>query len=206
MRKGFLLVVSGPSGVGKGTVTQELLKSNDNLVFSISSTTRKPREMEINGQDYFFLDRDEFERQAKEGKFLEYAKVHENMYGTPKDFVLEGIEKGKIIVLEIDVQGALQVKENYPNGVFVFLLPPSLEELETRLTHRGTESEEQIAIRLANARDELSKFNEYQYAVINDRVENAVRDINAIIDAEKLRVMSNDSLDKYLVKEGEKHD
>lgn len=206
MRKGFLLVVSGPSGVGKGTVTEALLESNDDLVFSISATTRGMRDYENDGEDYFFLTKEEFKGRVDKGEFLEYAEVHENMYGTPKDFVLEGIDKGDIIVLEIDVQGALQVKANYPNGVFVFLLPPSLEELEHRLTHRGTESEEQIAIRLANAKSEIAKFNEYQYAVINDEVDNAVKDINSIIEAEKLRVMSNDSLDKYLIKEGDKDD
>lgn len=204
MRKGFLLVVSGPSGVGKGTVTDALLKEKDDLIFSISATTRDKRVGEVDGEDYFFLSKDEFEGKVEDGKFLEHARVHGNLYGTPKDFVLDSIDQGKIIVLEIDVQGALQVKANYPNGVFVFLLPPSLEELERRLTHRGTESDEQIAIRLKNARAELSKFNEYQYAVVNDKVENAVESIESIIDAEKLRIMSGDSLDKYLG--GENHD
>ncbi len=204
MRKGFLLVISGPSGVGKGTVTERLLEDNKDLMFSISTTTRKKRNYEEDGKNYFFVEKEKFERMVEENKFLEYAVVHENLYGTPKDFVLEGIEDGKIIVLEIDVQGALQVKANYPNGVFVFLLPPSLEELEYRLTHRGTESEEQIAIRLANARDELSKFNEYQYAVINDKLDDAVSDIESIINAEKLRVVSSSSLEEILNKKGDK--
>lgn len=197
-KKGFLLVISGPSGVGKGTVCQELLKNNDMIKYSISATTRPKRPGEISGDDYFFLSTEEFETGINEDKFLEYAKVHGNLYGTPKQFVMDGIDAGEVIVLEIDVQGALQVKENYPNGVFVFLLPPSMKELERRLTHRGTESEEQLRLRLNNAKGEISKINEYQYAVINDTVENAVMHINNIIDAESLRVINNLSLDNYL--------
>ncbi|MDO5717940.1 MAG: guanylate kinase, partial [Tissierellia bacterium] len=155
----------------------------------------------IDGDDYFYLDKEKFEKDIKDGKFLEYAEVHGNMYGTPKDFVMNGIDNGEIIVLEIDVQGALQVKKNYPNGVFVFLLPPSLSELERRLTHRGTESDEQIELRLNNAKAEISKINEYQYAVFNDTVENAVKNIEHIIAAEKLRVINNDSLEYYLKEE-----
>ncbi len=200
-KKGFLLVISGPSGVGKGTVCQALLKNNDMIKYSISATTRPKRPGEKSGDDYFFLSIDEFEKGIEEGMFLEYASVHGNLYGTPKQFVMDGIDNGEVIVLEIDVQGALQVKENYPNGVFVFLLPPSMEELERRLTHRGTESEEQLKLRLNNARGEISKINEYQYAVINDTVDNAVTHINNIIDAEGLRVINNLSLDKYLQEE-----
>lgn len=200
-KKGFLMVISGPSGVGKGTVCQALLKDNDKIKYSISATTRPKRPQERSGDDYFFLSEEEFEKGIKEDKFLEYARVHGNLYGTPKDFVMDGINNGEVIILEIDVQGALQVKENYPNGVFIFLLPPSMSELERRLTHRGTESAEQVELRLNNARGEISKISEYQYAVINDTVENAVAHINSIIDAESLRVINNLSLDEYLKEE-----
>lgn len=189
MRKGFLLVVSGPSGVGKDTLVQKLLEADASIEYSISATTRPKRDYEVDGKDYIFMSKDDFEAQIKGNKFLEYARVHENLYGTPKDFVLDGINDGKIIVLEIDVQGALQVKENYPDGVFVFILPPSLEELENRLTSRGTESEEQVKIRLANAKKELDLVNEYQYGVVNDNLDEAVADLSAIIKAERLRII-----------------
>lgn len=189
MRKGILLVVSGPSGVGKDTLVQKLLEADASIEYSISATTRPKRDYEVDGKDYIFMSKDDFEAQIKGNKFLEYARVHENLYGTPKDFVLDGINDGKIIVLEIDVQGALQVKENYPDGVFVFILPPSLEELENRLTSRGTESEEQVKIRLANAKKELDLVNEYQYGVVNDNLDEAVADLSAIIKAERLRII-----------------
>lgn len=200
-QRGFLLVISGPSGVGKGTVCDALKKINDNVTYSVSATTRAKRPGEIDGDAYFFLSEEEFDEGIKEDNFLEYAKVHGNFYGTPKDFVIEGVKSGEVIVLEIDVQGAMQVKQNYPNGVFVFLLPPDMNELERRLTYRGTESEEQINLRLKNARHEISRVNEYQYAVINDKVDDAASKINTIIEAEYLRVINNNDLDKFLEEE-----
>lgn len=188
MSKGFLLVVSGPSGSGKGTVCKKLLERNEDLIFSISATTRKPRVGEVDGVNYFFINKNKFNKMVDNGEFLEYANVHNHHYGTPKNFVLNEIEKGNIVILEIDVQGALQIKKVYPEGVFVFLLPPSMEELKNRIVKRGTESEKDINIRLRNAFEELKFLDEYDYFVVNDEVLDAVEKIEAIIKAEKLKV------------------
>ena len=152
MKKGFLLVISGPSGVGKGTVLHDLMNTQTNLVYSVSATTRKKRDGEIEGVSYFYLNHDEFEKMIADDKFLEYAKVHNNYYGTPKEFVEKKINEGKIVILEIDVQGALNIKQNTDNGVFIFLAPPSLKELEKRIVGRGTETDEDIKIRMHNAK------------------------------------------------------
>ena len=188
MTKGFLLVISGPSGSGKGTVCRRLLERNKDLIFSISATTRKARRGEIDGVNYFFVDEKTFDKMAADGELLEYALVHGNKYGTPKKFVLDQVNKGEIVILEIDVQGALQVKELFDEAVFVFLLPPSMKELKNRILKRGTESKEDINIRLSNAIDELKLAYKYDYVVMNDDVDVAVENIEAIIKAEKLRV------------------
>ncbi|NLN14161.1 MAG: guanylate kinase [Tissierellia bacterium] len=203
MSKGFLLVISGPSGSGKGTVSQALLERNKDIVFSISATTRKPRPGEKDGVNYFFLEEEEFMKRAERGEFLEYAFVHNNYYGTPKDFVLKEIEKGEIVLLEIDVQGALQIKKNYKNVVFVFLLPPTMDELKNRIIKRGTETEEDIELRLKNAFEELDFVGEYDYFVVNDKVEDAVKDIEHIIKAEKLRVKRHSDIKKKVMKKEE---
>lgn len=194
MSKGFLLVVSGPSGCGKGTISKELLRRNEKLIFSVSATTRKPRVGEKDGINYFFIDEERFQSMVSGGEFLEYAYVHNNYYGTPRKFVLDNIEKGEIVLLEIDVQGALQVKKAYPEAVFIFILPPSMDELKNRITKRGTESQKDIDIRLKNAFEELKFVDEYDYFVINDKVKNAVESIEAIVTAEELKVKRHKNL------------
>ncbi|MDU1316322.1 guanylate kinase [Anaerococcus hydrogenalis] len=192
MKKGFLLVISGPSGVGKGTVLHDLMNTQKNLVYSVSVTTRKQRPGEIEGVSYFFKTHEEFEKMIEEDKFLEYAKVHDNYYGTPKEFVEEKINEGKIVILEIDVQGALNVKKNIDNGVYIFLAPPSLSELNNRIVNRGTETESDINLRMSNAKKELSYIKNYDYLVVNDHLNSAINLVNEIINAEKHRVIRED--------------
>ncbi len=203
MGKGFLMIVSGPAGTGKGTVCKELLKRNKDIVFSISATTRLPREGEVEGVNYFFIDDNKFKSMIEKDEFLEYAHVHTNYYGTPKNFVMEQIEKGEVVLLEIDVQGALQIKKNFSEVVFIFLLPPTMEELKNRIIKRGTESKEDINRRYENAFKELDFVGKYDYFVVNHEVEEAVLDIESIIRAEKLRVKRHSDIkEKVLRKEG----
>lgn len=202
MSKGFLFVISGPAGTGKGTVCKEILKRNKDIVFSVSATTRKPRVGEVDGVNYFFIDKEKFEIMVENEEFLEYAYVHTNYYGTPKDFVLEKVNQGEIVLLEIDVQGAMQVKENFSEAVFVFLLPPTMEELKNRIVKRGTETEEDINRRFENAFKELDFVGKYDYFVINDVLEDAVNDIEVIIRAEKLRVKRHSDIKDRIISEG----
>ncbi|NFF40170.1 guanylate kinase [Clostridium argentinense] len=185
--KGQLLVISGPSGAGKGTVCKSLLEKND-IWISVSATTRKPRNGEIDGVNYFFIDKDEFLAKIDSNDFLEYAEVYGNYYGTPKSKVFEVLESGKDVILEIDIQGALKIKSAYPDGVFIFILPPSMEELRYRITNRGSETPESLKTRLNSAYEEISFASKYDYAVINDEVNEAVKKIESIITAEKCRV------------------
>lgn len=204
MAKGFLLVISGPSGCGKGTVSKELLDRNEDIVFSISATTRKKRPTEEDGINYFFLEEEDFKQKVEEDEFLEYAFVHNNYYGTPRDFAIEQIDNGEIVLLEIDVQGALQVKKNYKNVVFVFLLPPTMDELKSRIIKRATESDEDIERRFKNAFKELDFVGEYDYFVVNDKLEDAVLDIEHIIKAEKLRVKRHSGIKEKIIARGGK--
>ena len=194
MKKGFLLVISGPSGVGKGTVLHDLMNTQSNLVYSVSATTRKKRDGEIEGVSYFYKTHEEFEKMIEEDKFLEFAHVHNNYYGTPKEFVEAKINEGKIVILEIDVQGALNIKKNTDNGVFIFLAPPSLTELKNRIVGRGTETDEDIKIRMNNARKELEYIKDYDYLVVNDHLNSAITSVNEIINAEKHRVFREDEI------------
>ncbi|MBD8003966.1 guanylate kinase [Bacillus norwichensis] len=195
--KGILIVLSGPSGVGKGTVRKAVFSRPDaKFEYSISMTTRKPREGEIDGVDYFFQSKEKFEQLIEEGKLLEYAEYVGNYYGTPVDYVKETLEAGKDVFLEIEVQGAKQVREKFPDGLFIFLMPPSLAELKNRIVGRGTESEELINNRMEAARKEIELTSMYDYIVVNDDVERAVDKINAIVQAEHCR--TERVIDKYI--------
>lgn len=186
--KGLLIVLSGPSGVGKGTVRKAIFSEPDkSFEYSISMTTRTQREGEVDGIDYFFKTHEEFETLISQGKLLEYAQFVGNYYGTPVDYVRDTIEAGKDIFLEIEVEGAKQVREKFPDGLFIFLAPPSLSELESRIVNRGTETEEAIQRRMQVARDEIELMDLYDYVVENDSVETACEKINCIIVAEHCR-------------------
>ena len=187
MTKGLLFVLSGPSGVGKNTVLDELFKDFAGVSYSVSATTRERRKGEIEGEDYFFISEAEFKEIEANDGFIECAVVHGHYYGTPKKFVDQKLEEGEDIILEIDTQGAKQVREKYPDAVYIFLVPPSLKELENRLDKRGSESDKSKNIRLKNARQELKEVHKYDYEVINDSLTDAVREIKKIIIKEQKR-------------------
>jgi len=184
MNRGLLIVLSGPSGVGKGTVCNELRRRHADLVYSVSATTRAPREGERDGVNYFFKSREQFQQMIAEDALLEYAEYVGNYYGTPRDFVEQTLSEGKDIILEIEVQGALKVKEKFSEGVFVFLLPPSLGELKQRITGRGTETQATIDHRLSVAVEEMNLLYHYDYAVVNDQIDSACQRIASIMTAE----------------------
>lgn len=187
--RGLLIVFSGPSGVGKGTVRQEIFSTPDHkFEYSVSMTTRTQRPGEVDGKDYFFRSREEFEELIRNGQMLEYAEYVGNYYGTPLTYVNETLDKGVDVFLEIEVQGALQVKKKVPDAVFIFLTPPDLNELQERLIGRGTDSEEVIAQRIERAREEIALMSEYDYAIVNDEVPLAAERVKRVIEAEHFRV------------------
>ena len=181
-KRGKLLVLSGPSGCGKGTVLRALMAGREDMMFSVSATTRAPRPGEVNGREYYFVSRERFAEMVEQGELLEHAEFVGNCYGTPRAPVLEQLEKGRHVLLDIEVQGAAQVKKAMPEAVTVFLCPPSLKELERRLRGRGTETEETILRRLKTAEYEMTLAPEYDYTVVNDEVERAAAVLAEILE------------------------
>lgn len=194
-RKGLLLVVSGPAGVGKGTINQSLIERNSDIRMSVSATTRAPRSGEIDGVHYFFKTEEAFRQMIDEGAFLEYMRVFDlHYYGTPKSFVEQELAEGRSVILEIDVNGAMRVKAAYPDAVLIFIAPPSMSELKSRLIHRGTESSETIERRFETAYQELEFMKRYDYVVVNDILDLAIARAEQIISAERCRVSRNGEL------------
>lgn len=191
MNKGVLLIVSGPSGAGKGTICSEYMKRRPETFLSISATSRAPRPGDEDGVTYFFKTKAQFEQMIEQGELFEYAEFCGNFYGTPKSPVMSAIESGRDVILEIEVQGALQVKEKLPEAVLVFVLPPSPEVLKERLTGRGTESAEAVSKRIGEAEREISNLPKYDYIIVNDSLSEATDLLESISDAEKARVANN---------------
>lgn len=188
-QRGLLIILSGPSGVGKGTVRAAIFENNRfNYVYSVSATTRNSRPGEVDGVDYYFVSRETFENYIKEDALLEYAEYVGNYYGTPIQKIEEYLANGKDVFLEIEVQGALKVRERMPEGIFIFLAPPSLDELKSRITGRGTDREDVILERMQMAKEEIEMMQHYDYVVVNDTVDQAVNKVNAIIQSEHLKV------------------
>lgn len=187
--KGLLIVVSAPSGAGKTTLCQELTRLIPNLTHSISFTTRAPRNGEVNGKDYWFVSVETFEKMAAAGEFVEWARVHQNLYGTARSTLEEMRAQGKNVILDIDTQGAMQLRETSPDGVFIFILPPSMEVLETRLRKRQSDREDEIKRRMAQAREEITAYTSYDYIVVNEEFQTALAELQAIVAAEKCRVI-----------------
>ncbi len=191
--KGILIVFSGPAGTGKGTVCKEFLKNNSDSVFSVSATTRLPRPGEEHGKEYYFISRDEFKNMIADDGFLEYAEFCDNFYGTPKKAVTEKLDQGYNVILEIEVQGAMQIKKKMPESVLVFIAPPSKQVLRQRIEGRATETMDVIDKRMEAAVEELKKIDEYDYVIVNDEVYLAVSKLESIIKAEKLKTKRNKS-------------
>nr|WP_276934404.1 guanylate kinase [Globicatella sulfidifaciens] len=188
-QRGLLIILSGPSGVGKGTVRAAIFKDNKfNYVYSVSATTRERRPGEVDGVDYYFVSKEQFKQYIEEDALLEYAEYVGNYYGTPIQKIEENLAAGNDVFLEIEVQGALKVRERMPEGIFIFLAPPSLDELKSRITGRGTDREDVILERMQMAKEEIEMMQHYDYVVVNDTVEHAVEKVNAIIQSEHLRV------------------
>jgi len=198
MGKGRLFVVSGPSGAGKGTVCRMLLKQID-AVLSISMTTREPRTGEVNGESYHFISVGEFTQIIEAGGFLEYAEVYGNYYGTPKKEVLEKLRQGVDVILEIDVQGALLIKERFPEAILLFLLPPTMSELTGRIKKRGTEADDEIKLRMSGTINEISHMDQYDYYVVNNNLKATVADVKTIISAQRFKVTGavSEVIEKY---------
>lgn len=187
-KQGLLIVLSGPSGSGKNTVCDEVKKKNSNIWESVSMTSRKPRIGEIDGEAYYFVSSEEFEKNIEEDNMLEYAKFAGNYYGTPRKSVQEHLDKGEDVILVIEIQGALQIKKKIPHALFIFLLPPSMRELKRRLTERKTESAEKIMERFETAYKEINELSKYNYVIVNDEVKSAALKLDSIIRAERCRV------------------
>ncbi len=196
LNKGLLIVISGPSGVGKGTICKELVKRY-NYSISVSATTRSPREGEVDGVNYYFLDKETFNTKIENDEFLEYAEVYGNYYGTLKSEVDKKLSNSNNIILEIDIQGTLQVQKHYENAVYIFLLPPSINELKNRILKRGSETESSFNLRFSSVSEEIKYMCKYDYAVINDDIESAIEKINSIINTEMSRI-SRMNLEKFL--------
>lgn len=193
-KKGILVVVSGFSGAGKGTLMKALQNRYDKYALSISATTRQPREGEENGREYFFIEKEQFEHMIDHDELIEYAKYVDNYYGTPKDYVFDKMAEGKDVILEIEIQGALKVKERFPETLLLFVMPPSAQELKRRLVGRGTETMEVIDARLHRAVEESAGIESYDYVLINDEIDTCVEEMHQLIQAQHSRVSENKEL------------
>ena len=198
-KKGLLLVVSGPSGTGKGTICKDIVAKHEDINLSISATTRNPRVGEVEGKSYFFKTKEEFEAMVDRGEFLEHAMIYDNYYGTPKKAIFDELDMGRDVILEIEMQGAMQIKEVYPQAIFIFVLPPSLQELRNRIVGRGTETDEQIEKRFNSAYDEIKLLGDYDYFIFNNIVEKSSEEILNILEVEKNKVKryKKDILDMF---------
>ncbi|MCI5836886.1 MAG: guanylate kinase [Veillonellaceae bacterium] len=204
--EGVLLVVSGPSGAGKGTICNALRQLHPEIRYSISVTTRPQRVGEVDGVNYFFTTEENFRKMLAEDAFLEYAEVYTNLYGTPRKQVLDMVKDGQTVLLEIDIQGAMQVKKKFPSGIFIYVVPPSLQELSHRLYARDTDTQEVIQARLNKVTDELALAHKYDYIVVNDKLDEAVDKVRAIMVAERCKLSRNQEqinhiFDRYIIKE-----
>lgn len=185
---GLLIVVSGPSGAGKDTICNKVIEDSDNIWLSVSMTSRNPRGNEKEGKNYFFVTKEEFEQKIKDGKLLEYTNYNGNYYGTPKDKLEDYLNRGIDVILVLDINGAINIKKLVPSALFIFIMPPDMETLKKRLIAKKTESKEKVIARFTEAYNEINSYNKYNYVVVNDKIENAVSKVKAIIQAEKCRV------------------
>ncbi|MDD5020858.1 MAG: guanylate kinase [Endomicrobiaceae bacterium] len=190
-KHGMIIIVSSPSGAGKTSICDAIIKDDKNIVYSISTTTRNPRTGEKNGREYFFVDEKKFKQDIKTGKFIEWAKVHNNYYGTSKAVLQGALSKGKDVLLDIDVQGALNIRKQYKNALMLFIMTPTLKELKNRLVKRNKDSKETINTRIENAKKEIKYADKYDYLIFNDKLQESINDVKSVIKAERLSIKRN---------------